>query len=698
MSATLDIAPLAERFPEASVLRSEGRGFPVEVSHQLPREKESLACQVVRALEDHWLEQREPYETALVFLPGLREIQEAMRAIGATAWSEAIELSPLHGTLPLEAQGRAIAGARLAAGKVVLATAIAESSLTIEGVRLVIDSGLCRRSRFDPGTGMDSLVTVPASRAAAAQRQGRAGRTAPGHCIRLWSPAEQQQRPAFDSPEILEADPLPLVLQLARWGAGLGERLPWLDPPPGAALLEGQELLRQLGGVDARGALTAHGRGMARLALHPRLAHMLLRSRSKGQRALAIELAVLLNERDPLPLQEAGCDLMRRLDWLRQSGHHPIRRQLRQLQEQLERQLLELREGSEAHDVGTGPSGRGDAETGHEGERAAELISWAYPDRIALIRPGRSGHYLMRNGRGALLHPQDPLAGSEALAIARVDDGGADARILQALPLSRGFLERLQEREGHVRELVAWHPETRRVRAERRHELGALILERRPWPGVDDRQVTQTLLDGLRQEGLSSLPWTQTSRQLRQRLQLIHTRLGAPWQERSKQALLDDLPEWLGDQLHGRRSIDDLEDLDLSEALWHGLGWEHRQALERLLPSQLTVPSGRWIALRYSEEEVRLAVKLQEMFGCTHNPTVLDGTLPVTLHLLSPAGRPVQITRDLKSFWSGSYAQVRTELRGRYPKHPWPEDPLSAPPTAFTRGQQRLAKTSPGRG
>jgi ATP-dependent helicase HrpB len=697
MSATLDIAPLAERFPEASVLRSDGRGFPVEVSHQLPRENETLARQVVRALEAHWLERREPGETALVFLPGQREIHEVLNAIRATPWSEAIELTPLHGTLPLEAQGRAIAVARHPAGKVVLATSIAESSLTIEGVRLVIDSGLCRRSRFDPGTGMDALVTMAASQAAAAQRQGRAGRTAPGRCVRLWSPAEHRHRPAFDRPEILESDPLPLVLQLAQWGAGLGERLPWLDPPPRPALLEGQELLRQLGGVDARGALTPHGRGMARLALHPRLAHMLLRSRSKEQRALAIELAVLLNERDPLSLQEAGSDLMRRLDWLPQSGHHPIRRQLRQLQEQLKRQLLEWTGSSGAEDAGSEPWGRGEARACREAEGAAELITWAYPDRIAMIRPGRSGHYLMRNGRGALLHPQDPLTGCEALAIARVDGGGADARILQALPLSRGFLERLQEREGHVREVVAWDPETRRVRAERRHELGALILERRPWPGAGDRQVTQALVEGLRQEGLSSLPWTTGSHQLRRRLQLMHTRVGSPWPRRSEQALLDTLPDWLGDQLHGRRSIEDLKDVDLMEALWCGLEWEHRRDLERLLPGGLTVPSGRWIALDYREDEVRLTVKLQEMFGCAITPTVLDGSVPVTLHLLSPAGRPVQITRDLQGFWSGSYSQVRTELRGRYPKHPWPEDPVSSTPTALTQRQQRLAQAQTGR-
>ncbi len=689
MSATLNLEPLARQLPEAAVLTSEGRSHPVELHHQPPREREPLAAQVVRALERHWIDLRNQRETVLVFLPGQREIQASLRAIQAASWGGALELCPLHGGLPLEAQGRAIATARSAAGKVVLATAIAESSLTIEGVRLVIDSGLSRRSRFDPRTGMDGLITVPASQASTIQRQGRAGRLGPGRCVRLWSAAEQQRRPAFDPAELQEADPLPLVLQLARWGAGLGEGLPWLEPPPPGALSEGQELLRQLGGVDRQGALTPHGRAMARLGLHPRLAHMLLRAREAGWLSLGCELAALLNERDPLSLQEAGSDLIQRLDWLRRPGRHPQRQQLLQLCRQLERQLEHARDEGSA----SAPAAAG----GSEREAAARLVAWAYPERIALARPEGGGRFLTRAGRGARLHAQDPLAGSEALAIATADGVGAEARILQALPLSRWTLEEMQTSEGSELQEVRWDRQALRVRCVRERRLGALVLERRPWEDAPADAVLEALLEGLREQGLEALPWTADNRQLQRRLSLASTHLGEPWPDRSDGALLADLRTWLGDQLHGRRSLDDLRELDLRKALWTGQPWERHQELERLLPSELAIPSGRRARLDYAGGEPVLAVKLQELFGSRQGPTVLEGRLPVTLHLLSPAGRPVQITQDLGGFWQGSYAQVRAELRGRYPRHPWPEDPAAAEATALTRRSlERQRGAGPG--
>ncbi|MCP9801670.1 ATP-dependent helicase HrpB [Synechococcus sp. RedBA-s] len=689
MSATLNLQPLSQQLPEAVVLCSEGRSHPVQLHHQPAREREPLRAQVVRALEAHWLQEDEGEAgTALVFLPGQREIQQALRAIEATGWGQRAELHSLHGGLSLEAQGRAIAASRHPGGKVVLTTAIAESSLTIEGVRLVVDSGLSRRSRFDPRTGMDGLITLPASQASAEQRRGRAGRLGPGHCVRLWSPAEQQRRPAYDPPELLDADPLPLVLQLARWGAGLGESLPWLDPPPQASLRQGLELLKQLGAIDPHGVLSAHGRAMAQLGLHPRLAHMLLEGQRLGRPQLACELATLLNERDPLAGLGVGSDLMARLDWLRQHGRDPRRGPLKQLCRQLQQQLQATR-------LPTDRSGAAGAGTEQEAELAAVLLSCAYPERIALARLEGQGRFLMRSGRGAQLPAHDPLAGQSVLAVAAVDDSGSDGRILLALPLQRQSLERLQAQQGEQRPLVSWEPAERRVRAVIERRLGALVLERRPWDDPAPAAVQAALLDGLRSLGLAVLPWSRDSRELQHRLNLAHARRGEPWPDRSEAALEQELEQWLGDQLLGLRSQDELRQLDLMEGLWSGLAWEHRQELERLLPSQITLPTGRRARLEYGSGEPVLAVKLQELFGLSEGPRVLDGDLPVSLHLLSPARRPVQITQDLGGFWRGSYAEVRRELRGRYPRHPWPEDPAQALPTAGTsRAQARSRKES----
>ncbi len=685
MSATLNLQPLSQHLPEAVVISSEGRSHPVELHHQPPRERESLGAQVVRALEGHWLrEEGHDAGTALVFLPGQREIQLTLRAIEATRWGQRAELQTLHGGLSLEAQSRVLGASHHAGGKVVLSTGIAESSLTIEGVRLVVDSGLSRRSRFDPRTGMDGLVTVPASMASAEQRRGRAGRLGPGRCVRLWSAAEQHRRPPYDPPELLEADPLPLVLQLARWGAGLGESLPWLDPPPQAALRQGLELLAQLGAVDQQGVLTAHGRAMGQLGLHPRLAHMLLEGQRLGRARLACELATLLNERDPLAGQGAGSDLMARLDWLRQEGRDPRRGPLRQLCRQLQQQL-------QGNSLPAGSSSLAEAEA------AAWLLSCAYPERIALARLEAKGRFLMRSGRGAQLPAHDPLAGHTMLAVATVDGSGSDVRILQALPLQRQSLERLQVEQGCQLPLVSWEPAERRVRAVIERRLGALVLERRPWDDPPEATVLRALLEGIRSLGLGVLPWTRDSRDLQHRLTLAHVRLGEPWPDRSEASLERELEQWLGDQLLGLRALDDLRQIDLKEALWSGLAWERRQELERLLPSQIILPTGRRARLEYGSGEPVLAVKLQELFGLSEGPRVLEGELPVSLHLLSPARRPVQITQDLGGFWRGSYAQVRRELRGRYPRHPWPEDPAQAVPTASTsRAQTRSRQGSTG--
>ncbi len=720
MSATLDLEPLAAGIDQARVINSPGRSHPVEVIYQRPRERERLERQVVRGLEEHWLPQRRPGETVLVFVPGRREIEQTREAILGSDWGSAVPCLALHGQLPLAEQARAIAPVHDSAGRIVLATSIAESSLTIEGVTLVIDSGLSRRNRFDPGTGMDRLVTVPSSLASAEQRRGRAGRLGPGRCLRLWSPGATPSRPGFDPPELLEGDPLPVVLQLAAWGAGLGDDLPWLDPPPRPALQEGQALLQQLDGVDGQGRITAHGRAMARLGLQPRLAHMLLRAAAEGALDLGCALAVLLGERDPLDSRAVGCDLLQRLDWLRcrpggpadrmAPGRSGQRRELQAVQQQLRRQVgsamptppPRAAEILEHPNPQRGGPHRSEAERGNpqrkaprpnepepEGRTIARLISWAFPERVGLAREGGGGRFLLRGGRGAWLPSTDPLAAAPALAIAAADGQGSEARVLLATALDPALLEELATAEGKIATLARWDGEAERVRCERLLTLGALVLQRSPWPEATGEEVREAMRQGLASMGLEALPWCRRSRSLQQRLALAHRQLGPPWPDRRWATLQQDPGLWLVDALTELRSRQDLRQLDLITALWGDLDWEHRCQLDRWLPERLPVPSGREAALDYSGDEPVLAVKLQELFGCTEHPCLLEGRIPVTVHLLSPAGRPAAISRDLPGFWGSGYAEVRRELRGRYPRHPWPEDPRRAIATAHTKARQQ---------
>jgi len=670
MSATLDLEPLAAGMGGASVITVPGRSHPVDVLYQVPRERESLPRQVLRGLEEHWLGQRQDGETVLVFLPGQREIGSCLRSIAETPWGETLECVPLHGHLSLEAQLQAIAPAQSRAGKIVLATSIAESSLTLAGVRLVIDSGLSRVNRYDPARGMDQLVTQPCSQASATQRCGRAGRLGPGRCLRLWSPAEQARRPAFDPPELLEADPLPLALQLAAWGSGDGTDLPWLQPPPPQPLQRARRLLEQMGALNDQGRITAHGKAMAGIGLPPRLSHMLLLAAKRGWLDQGCAVAALLSERDPLDPREVGADLLHRLDWLRRGGRSGP---WRELILQLKKQVAEAKttQGRPA-DPGPQPS---------EDLIAGQLLCWAYPERIALGRGKGDGAVLMRQGGGARLASGDPLCGAEALAIARVEGHQQEARVLLAVAIPADQIETLAGESASLTLRTRWDGSGGRVRCERVRRLDSLELEVTPWPDADPAAILGTLLEAVRSLGLECLPWTPRSRQLRQRLNLAHKHLGDPWPDCRDAVLLATLPAWLGPQAEGRRSLQELQELDLEEALWGGLDWQQRSSLEALLPPSLDVPSGRRVPLIYGAEEVVLAVRLQEMFGCDSTPTLLGGTLPLTVHLLSPAGRPAAITRDLEGFWRGGYAQTRRELRGRYPRHAWPEDPTQAQAT-----------------
>ena len=671
MSATLDLTDLKKRLPEAVVLCSEGRAFPVKTFHQPPRRDERLPQQVLRALEAHALSLPRG-SGVLVFLPGIAEINRCRELLERTSSLRSWQVNLLHGQLPLAQQSAALKHCPDSCdGSVVLASAIAESSVTIDGVRLVIDSGLSRQLRFDPNTGMEGLETVPSSIASADQRRGRAGRQGPGQCIRLWSPAEQHRRPSFSPPELQLADPQPVLMELAQWGAGLGETLPWLDPPPRAALQEGRGILRELGIFTSNGTLTAVGRQLTGLGVHPRLGLLMLEAKRHGRAGLGCDLAAILSERDPLPISEVGCDLQLRLQAMEHSRRlGALRERSRQLMQQLARIALEPSNASAGID-------------------AAELVLRAFPQWLALARPGKPGRFQLRQGRGATLRDGDPLLSAEALAVARVDTGQRDTLIQLALPLSNQQLVELAHREGSWVEHVAWDESLGRIRATRRLQLGELIVQEKAQSSVAPERCQNLLLERFQLGGaLDQLPWSDSCEQLRRRLVLAHLHLGAPWPNRQRELLVKQADDWLPPCLMNCLSLSDINPSDLEEALWGDLDWSQRQRLNQLLPLRFAVPSGRSAKLHYEEDEVVLAVKLQEMFGAVTGPHVLEGKMPVTVELLSPAGRPLQRTQDLESFWSGSYAQVRREMRGRYPRHPWPDDPVSAKPTAWTKRRQ----------
>jgi ATP-dependent helicase HrpB len=650
MSATLDGAPVARLLGDAPVVSSEGRAYPVETHHRPPRPGEAIEDAVARAVRDALAEET---GSLLVFLPGAREIRRVQAKLSGLGGGVAV--TPLYGDLPAAAQDQAIRPAPAGTRKVVLATNIAETSLTIEGVRVVIDSGLARAPRFDPRTGMSRLETVTIARAAADQRRGRAGRTEPGVCWRLWAKAGEGAMAPFDPPEILVADLAPLALELALWGSDLA----WLDPPPAAALVQARTLLADLGAIDADGRPTAHGKAMARLPLHPRLAHMVLRAKAEGVGGTAAELAAILEGRRPSP----ETDLRSSIELLHRDRGDPGVARLREAARDIARRF------------GLGPGGgAGDA---------GALLALAYPDRVAKRRPGARGSFLLANGRGAAVRDSDPLAGADYLAIAETDDAGREARILAAAPLDEATLEAvLGDRIAWV-ETVAWDAAEQAVAARRQRRLGALVLADAALPNPDPAAVAAALLEGVRRLGLDALPWRDGAVALRRRAGFARALEGEAWPDWSDTALAETLAEWLGPHLSGMRRRTDLDRLDLAQILSTALGWERQRALDALAPATIPIPSGRRAALDYADPaQPVLAVKLQEMFGQAETPRVGGGRVPVAIHLLSPAGRPLQVTRDLAGFWAGSYAEVRKDMRGRYPRHPWPDDPLAAPATA----------------
>jgi ATP-dependent helicase HrpB len=678
MSATLDGARVAALLGGAPLISSEGRLYPVDTVWlgRPPREarlEDAMASACRRALS-------ETAGDVLAFLPGEAEIRRvAERLAPGAAAGQALRIHPLYGNLPAAEQDAALAPAPPGARKLVLATPIAQTSLTIEGVRAVVDSGLARVPRFDPGIGMTRLVTLPISQAAAEQRAGRAGRVAAGVCYRLWSREEHPRLSAFDTPEIMQADLAPLALELAVWGTADPAALPFLDRPPAAAHAQARALLQQLDALDAAGRITAHGRALARLPLHPRLAQMCVRGAVLGAARLACELAALLEERDVLrgPPAQRETDIELRLALLRgrQTLAEGDRGTLERVRQSARRLLERLGPGQPANGGNIGPGA---------------LLALAYPERIAQRRSAPApeqrdaGHarYLMANGKGAYFAQPDALARSEYLVLAQLDGTAREARIFQAAALAPDDIEDLFAARVETRRSVRWDARERAVLARRQRTYGALLLEDALDPQADPGAVRAALLDGIRELGMDGLPWTETARRWQARVALLAAaQPEGGWPEVSDAALLHGLEHWLAPWLDGMSRAAHLARLDLMAALQTLLDHRQQRTLDELAPTHLVVPTGSRLALDYTAAGPVLAVRLQEMFGCADTPRIVGGRVPVTLHLLSPAQRPVQVTQDLAGFWRGSYADVKKDMKGRYPRHHWPDDPWQAAPT-----------------
>jgi ATP-dependent helicase HrpB len=666
MSATLDGVAVAKLLGGGAIVRSPGRAFPVAIEWQdRPGDRamlDTLARTVRRALA------QAPGD-ALVFLPGVSEIRRTAERLDGLG--PEIDVMPLYGDLSAEQQDRAIRPSAPGRRKVVLATSIAETSLTIEGTTIVVDSGLKRAPRFDPRTGMSKLETLRVSQASAEQRAGRAGRTAPGMCFRLWSEAEHRQLARYDRPEIAVADLAPLALELAAWGNAAPEALALLDPPPAAAYAQARALLAELGAFDAAGRITAHGRAMAELAAHPRLAHMMSAAKEIGIGAVAADIAALIEEHDVIKSSREA-DLRSRLELLRRDasgiGGAAVDKGA----------LMRAREAAKVW--------RRRLRVEHDGEglaRAGEALALAYPERVAKRRGGAGRSFLLASGRGAVFFESEPLSAEDYIAIGDLDAGERDARIFSALPLSRGGIEELFASRIAEERIVTWDPRAEAVVAVKRRRLGALVLEEKPAADLAPGETAEAMLAGVRAMGLACLPWSKAAIQLRARIAFLRRELGGAWPDLSDDALLAGLAARLGPFLDGRTRRAHLADLDLHEILMALLDWPMREALARDAPTHLDVPSGSRIAVDYGQGDIPvLAVRLQEMFGCADTPTLAGGKVKALLHLLSPARRPVQVTRDLAGFWRGTYKDVKRDLKGQYPKHSWPDYPLLAPPTA----------------
>ena len=675
MSATLEGERLASILDNAPILRSEGRMFPVAMRWGRPFVPgEFIEPRVVQTVLDAINDES---GSLLVFLPGQAEIRRVNQQLADALGSRSdILLCPLHGELDLAAQRAAIEPAPKGQRKVVLATNIAETSLTIDGVRVVIDAGLARVPRFDPGSGMTRLDTQRISRASATQRAGRAGRLEPGVCYRLWSEDQHAQMAAYGSAEILQADLAGLALQLARWGV-TPEQLIWLDMPPSASYAQARQLLERLGALHGA-KLTPHGEAMAELPAHPRIAHLLLRGQDLGLADMACDVAALLGERDIL--RGVGADVHSRLALL--SGESRAARGGQggvQRAKQLARQYRGYLRGKATQPV---------ADPDHPRWLGA-LLALAYPDRVAQQRKPGGAEYRLANGRAALFSEVDGLMKQPWLVIADLGSrqGQREERIYLAAEFDPALLEGVLSEQVSVVDQLDWDEREGVLRAERQRKVGELVLSREPLTGLDEASRTGALVNLVRRKGLELLPWTPELRQWQARVGLLRqldlqVQGDSEWPDVSDTALLGSLEDWLAPYLGRVSRLSHFASLDLSSIVHNLLKWPLPQRLEELAPHHIKVPSGSSVRLDYSEHPPILAVRLQELFGLADTPRIAGGRQVVKLHLLSPARRPVQVTQDLANFWRSTYAEVKKDLKGRYPKHYWPDDPLVAEATA----------------
>jgi len=678
MSATLDGARVAKLLGEAPVIASEGRAFPVETRYlgrkpDMPLERQ-MADSIALAL-------RADPGSVLAFLPGAAEIRRTQNFLEERVPDANTEIVPLFGALDASVQDRAIAPAPKGARKVVLATSIAETSLTIEGVRIVVDSGLARVPRYEPDIALTRLETVRASRAAVDQRRGRAGRTEPGICYRLWDEPQTASLAAYTQPEILSADLSSLVLDLAQWGVADPAALSFLDPPPAPALKEAKSLLQELGALDVDGRITAEGRRLRALALPPRLARMIVDSDRFGAAGRAAEIAAVLTERG---LGGDSVDLDVRLDQFRRD---------RSQRASSARDMVRRWAAQVAHQDGAGhvtglsaPSplvgdGRGGGSPAKTGDLSTGvMLAFAFPDRVAKNRG--NGSFVLANGRGAAVEQTSALARAPYIAVGELTGIAAAGRILLAAPISQDEIEAQFADHIEVSDEIAFDRSALALRARRRKTLHAITLSEAPLALSPSAETARILADGLIDAGLDKLPWSKFTRQWRDRAMFLRRAVGETWPDLSDDALVARSEDWLVPALHDKTALKDFSAGDLSEALQTLLPWDLRARLEREAPTHFEAPTGTMLAIDYEAEQgPTIAVRLQELFGLNTHPSIAKGKVPLVLELLSPAQRPVQVTRDLPGFWRGSYAAVRSDLRGRYPRHPWPEDPANALPT-----------------
>ncbi|NEW91892.1 ATP-dependent helicase HrpB [Rhodopseudomonas sp. BR0M22] len=654
MSATIDGARVAKLLGDAPVVESLGRAFPVETRYLGRRSDAPLERQMAESIAQAL--RAEP-GSVLAFLPGAAEIRRTETMLRERVQDPAVEIVPLFGALDAAVQDRAIQPAPKGQRKVVLATSIAETSLTIEGVRIVVDCGLSRVPRYEPDLGLTRLETVRASRAAVDQRRGRAGRIEPGVCYRLWDEPQTASLPAYTQPEILSADLSSLLLDLAQWGVADPSSLAFLDPPPQPALKEARELLRELGALDSDGRITEEGGALRAMALPPRLARMIVDAARFGCADEAAEIAAILTERG---LGGDSADLDHRRDQFRRDRSQ---------------RATSARQMAQRWASSPSPSPQADGELS-----SGVLLAFAFPDRVAKNRG--NGSFTLANGRGATIEQTSVLARAPYLAVGELTGSAAQGRILLAAPITLTEIELQFGDQITDADEVSFDRSAMALRARRRRALHAITLSEAPLALTPSERTARVFADGLVAAGLDRLPWSKQLQQWRGRVMFLRKAEGDPWPDLSDAALAEARETWLVPMLFDKTGLKDISAGDLSDALMNLLPWDLRTRLDREAPTHFEAPTGSKLPIDYEAEQgPTIAVRLQELFGLTAHPSVAGGAVPLVLELLSPAHRPVQVTRDLPGFWRGSYAGVRADLRGRYPRHPWPEDPASAPPT-----------------